>query len=302
MEREDLRLTELGLKRQSQIYKDFVKETVGAFKGGTADTLFNFLQGERQTVGDVLKSFTTGINRAISNALSESLFTSLLGGGGMGGFFQNFMNSLTGKKTDDPNKKAQDETNRILIDHNNILMAIRECVCRTASAVEAMAACGCPDNSKITSMNITPGKISTASRLASVFGSIAGAAGALGGMPSGGKSPPSIKIDPKLLGHSGREIPQFPSGGEVPIMAQPGEFIVRKSAAQDNKDLLKSINSGARQSKQAQNVYFINANDAKSFSDMLSSPSARAQLEFQITRAIMGNGQLRDTIKNFGRG
>lgn len=334
MEREDLRLTELGLKRQAQIYKDFVKETVGAFKGGTADTLFNFLQGERQTAGDVLRNFTTGINRAISNALSESLFTSIAGGGGMGGFFQNFTNALTGKK---PELAEAQKTNARLAEMSDLERRMADCICSAAETLRHIEACTCATAEAIggripTSATVQMPGASTAQKIASIAGLVGSVAG-LGGMvsggfggggstgpgpmfpPDGGINPggvppsagpggggPSFNYQPGPILHSGGFIHKFPSGGEVPIMAQPGEFVVRRTAASENKDLLKSINSGSRQSRSAQNVYFINANDAKSFSDMLSSPSARAQLEMQITRAIMANGQLRDTIKNFGRG
>lgn len=310
-ENEAFRLHSMGLKQQAEIESDFRKGIGGNFTSGGADIIDKFLTGQKQTLGDIAKSFTDGFAKTISKALSESFFSSLSSGKGFGDFFHNFMNTLTGKK-DDPVK----ETNRILSNQDQILKYIQDCVCRTARATEAMAACGCSDNSKITSATITPGKIPTAARLATAFGGIGNAANALLGLPGlggggigGGGSPAPMPLNVDLsaafmnpeIKHSGGEIHKFPSGGEVPIMAQPGEFVVRKSAAQDNMDLLKSINSGARQSKQAHNIYFITSNDAKSFSDMLTSPSSQAQMEIQITKAILKNGQLRETIRNFAR-
>ena len=44
--------------------------------------------------------------------------------------------------------------------------------------------------------------------------------------------------------HDGGLIPGFAGGGEVPIIAQPGEFVVNRRATQNNMGMLSAINSG----------------------------------------------------------
>ena len=319
---EESDLAEVGLKRQSQIMKDFRKDVIEGFRKDTGDTLFNFLEGKKQGFGDILKSFRSTANRAVSEAFTQSLFTSMSGKGGKGGFMENFMNTLTGKKEDTQLKEIS-QSNARIADTSKTLLGLTErianCVCASAEALGAIK------STIPTSATLTGGGPNIWQKLATVTGAISTIAGGVGSLgsaagvanpglqPSAGMAPregmmtapqsnANLFIDTTPRGHSGMEIPMFPSGGEVPIMAQPGEFIVRKSVAQDNKEVLKSMNSGARQSKNAQNIYFINANDAKSFSDMLSSPSAQQTMEMQITRAIMNNGSLRDAIRSFGRG
>lgn len=324
-EMEAYRLHSMGLKQQAETDSAFLKQVVGGTQQTSSNVLQNFLNGQKQSGMDIVNAFRANFNKAVSDAFTESLFA----GKGFGGFFKNLTDIFTGKKPDDPIKAAIDKTTIAVKNNDEMLKLIRDCVCRTAAATEAMAACGCGDNARIVSATVTPGKESTWSKLAGITGAIGSIAGGLGALPglggvptpiNPGTMPPAgmaplegmmqtpvipmdqmLRIDAQKL-HSGGFVHQFPSGGEVPIMAQPGEFIVRKSVAQDNKEVLKSMNSGARQSKNAQNIYFINANDAKSFSDMLSSPSAQAAMEMQITRAVMNNGSLRDAIRSFGRG
>lgn len=93
---------------------------------------------------------------------------------------------------------------------------------------------------------------------------------------------------------------RYASGGEVPAFVQPGEFVVRRGAAAENKDVLEGMHRGEKV-KGAQNVFMIKANDANSFSQMLANPASRAQLEIQIIKAIAGNGTVRQVIKDFAR-
>lgn len=74
---------------------------------------------------------------------------------------------------------------------------------------------------------------------------------------------------------------------------------MRRAAAEQNKDLLRSINGGATPMKGTGNVFIINANDAASFASMLSSPSAQAQIEISVIRSVMSNGNLRNILKNY---
>ena len=321
-EMEAFRLHSMGLKQQAEIDSQFKKQVVGGTQQTSSNVLQNFLNGEKQTGMDIVNAFRANFNKAVSDAFTESLFA----GKGFGGFFKNLTDMFTGKK---PEVELAEKSNARLAEISDFNERMADCICSAAETLKRIEECTCSTAQQIggaipTSVNFSPGKESTWSKLATItgaIGSIAGGIGGLGGlggvptpvnpgtMPPAGMAPmagpefmPSISMPGGAIGHSGMEVPKFPSGGEVPIMAQPGEFIVRKSAAQDNKDLLKSMNSGARQSKGAQNIYFINANDAKSFSDMLSSPSAQQTMEMQITRAIMNNGSLRDAIRSFGRG
>lgn len=303
-EERDLELTTLGLKRQSQIYKDYVKDVVSGTQKTSSDVLFKFLQGEKQSWKDVLKSFQAMFNRAFSDAITNSIMTSMTGKGGTGGFFSNLFgkkptdslaSSILGKESPvESNARLANDLSSRSLDNERTMIAllsqIAECTCSAAKSTGG-----------IMTATINPGKTSTLSKIGSVLGPIGSLVGAFSGFGGGvgagsavPQIPADIKMDPSLF------TPKFPSGGEVPIMAQPGEFIVRKSASQDNKDLLKSVNMGARQSKSGQNVYFITANDAKSFADMLSSPSAQQTMEMQITKAIMSNGSLRNAIRSYG--
>ena len=64
-------------------------------------------------------------------------------------------------------------------------------------------------------------------------------------------------------------LPSFQYGGEIPIMAKPGEFMVREGPAQRNMELLKAINAGREVDGNKQITYTIYAVDARSFQQLL---------------------------------
>lgn len=297
-ERDAFELSELGLKSHIQIMRDFQKNLVGgALEGSTQSVLEKTLSGQRQTGSDVMKTFQAGFAKAISEAISQSLWTSLMSGGN---FFENLKNIFTGRtpavlaaeraaKASEDMAKKDDE---ILA----VLRQIAECTCSTAQSI-----------SRGYTGTIMPPKTSGIQKAASIFGVI-GSLGSFnfGGGSSGGiadATSPSLDIAPSVYSphSSGGWVRSFPSGGEVPITAQPGEFVVRRSAAEQNKDLLRSINNGGTPMKGAGNVFIINANDAASFASMLGSPSAQAQIEISIIRSIMSNGNLRNILKNYAK-
>jgi len=136
--------------------------------------------------------------------------------------------------------------------------------------------------------------------LGAITGGISGLAGlkfpSFGGLPASA----GVTFGPNSFAHTGGAV-RFQTGGEVPAVLHQGEFVVRRSVAQDNKEALKEMNAGGKKIRGTQNVFMIKANDASSFADMLSTPSARAQLEIQVIRAIMANGQIRQIIKDFAK-
>lgn len=288
---ENLQLEELGLKRMSQIQKDFKKDTVQGLRGGVSDTLFNFLQGEKQSGADILKNFMTPLNRAVSEAFSQALFTTFASGGN---FFQNFKNIFTGRSpaaiAAENTAKATASTDSKMSDLAAILRQIAECTCSTARSV----------GGGITG-TITPPKASGLQKASSILGAVSLISGLGAGLMPTPTPTPVLTFAPQTKLHNGGWVPHFSSGGEVPAMVQPQEFVVRRSAALKNRDILKEINAGGEPVRGAQNVFLIKANDAESFAAMLSSPSARAQLEIQIMRAISLNGGLRDVIRSYGR-
>lgn len=303
-EREAFRLAEIGLKNQAQIFRDFKRDIVDAFRGGTGDTIFKLLQGEKQTAGDIIKGFQTSINRAVADAVSQSLFTTLFQGGG---FMKNFVDAITGRKKKDP---QIEETNKRLEKIESINARIADCACFTAQEIGNLG------RSIPSSINYEAPKVSgiqKAQAILNLTGALAGA-GALGaasggaaGVPNSMAAGPQLNIDPSLYmprGHSGGMFGRrsFASGGEVPAALMEGEFVVRRPAAQRNKEVLKAMNGGAEAVPGGGgNVFLIRTNDAQSFSQALSTPSARQAIEIQVIRAIMENGGVRSVIKNFGR-
>lgn len=306
---EQQRLEELGLKNQRQIFNDFRKDLVSGFRGSTGETLFNLFEGNSQSGGDILKSFRSGISRALSDAISQSLFSSVLGGGGFGGFFDNFKNILSGK---DKGADAAAKTAKNTEDMKSILQRAKECICRTAENTAAMAGMSKGPTSYEGTIT-SPGAnwAQKAGSITSLVGAVAslgaGAAVGAGGGGSVGYNNPSgnfanITNGTGPLMHSGGFVRAYSSGGEVPVTAQAGEFIMRKSVAQNNKEFLKEMNLNGSTKKNPMgggNVFLIKANDAASFSDLLSTPSGRASIESQVIRAIMGNGNMRQIIREY---
>lgn len=314
-------LSELGLKSHMQIMNDFQKNLVGgAFEGSTQSVLEKTLSGQHQTGTDVLQTFQSGIAKAVSEAVSQSLWTTLMQGGN---FFDNLKNIFTGRTpaviAAERAAKASEDIAKKNDDMLAVLHQIAECVCSTAQSL-----------SKGFSMTTTPPETSGLQKAASIFGLVGslGSLGNLGGLTGGtagtpidptsvvnssgangsvssinyyGGSSMSLPDGVKMANSSGNWVPSFPSGGEVQVSAQPGEFIVRRGVAQQNKDLLESLNNGGKPVKGTGNVFIINANDASSFAQMLTSPSAQNQIEIAIMKSIMSNGNLRNIIKNFAK-
>lgn len=293
-ETEAFRLSELGLKSHNQIAADFKRNLVGnAFQGSTQSVLEKTLSGEHQTAGDAAKTFQQGIARAISEALSQSIFTTMFQGGN---FFDNLKNLFTGNSPQvQAAKRAASASEALLKKDDEILGVLRqiaECTCSTARSVSGGF-----------SATIEPPKTSglaKAKAITDLIGSAAGAAGMFSGFGGGGGQTGGGNPNLDLLPSGYSVEPTFPSGGEVPIMAQPGEIVMRRSVAQQNKEMLLGMNAGMKPSRGGGgSVFIIKANDAASFTDMLSSPSSRAALEIQIMRAIMANGNLRDVMRRF---
>lgn len=302
---EQQRLEELGLKNQRMIYNDFRKNLVGGTQGATSETLFNLFEGNQFSGADTLKNFRSAISRALSEAISQSLFTAVLGGGGFSGFFDNLKGVLTGR---DKAAEAAQKTAKNTEDMRTILAQAKECICRTAENTAAMAN-GMNRGTPAMEGTITlPGKnwadkAGSITNLVGVVASLGRSGGA--GSGGGGGLPSNAGISmgsgAYQTHHTGGFVRAYSSGGEVPITAQAGEFVVRKSVAQNNKEFLKDMNLtgvAKRNPGGGGNVFIIRANDAASFSDMLASPSSRSQMETQVVRAIMGNGNIRRVIRD----
>lgn len=305
---EQQRLEELGLKRQREIFNDFKKDLVTGFRGETGNVLFNLFEGNSQSGGDILKGFRTAISRALSDALSQSLFTSVLGGGGLSGFFDNFKSILTGKNSTTSAVKAVEDRMK---EANSILAQARDCICITAENTAIIAA---NSHAMPGQMTITPPKKGALDKIGAISGAVASVGMLFAGAGGGGAAPPvdaglppgaNITMGGGPLMHTGGFVRAYSSGGEVPITAQGGEFVVRKSVAMMNKDFLTDFNmhGDSKRSKNAGggNVFIIKANDAASFDRQLGTPSGRQQIEVQVIRAIMGNGNIRKVIQNFTR-
>lgn len=296
---ENQRLEELGLERLERIRSNFRKDLVTGAQGSTGDVLFKMFQGEKQGMEEIINSFRTGLNRALADALSKSLFTSLFQGGNP---FQNFMDVLTGKQKN----PEQQKTNQILERIEKTNARIADCSCYSAEGIaELQRVSGMVP----TSATYQPPKVSNLQKAASILNLFSAVGGGFGGGGGGGNpAPPGgpiLTIPGQVpAGHSGGMFGRrsFASGGEVPASLMEGEFVVRRPAAQRNKGLLKDINGGATATPGGGgSVFLIKTNDAQSFSQMLSSPSSRNAIEIQLMRAIMENSSVRDVIKTFGR-
>jgi len=81
----------------------------------------------------------------------------------------------------------------------------------------------------------------------------------------GGFSPSAAGVGFGNIYHTGGPIkdmnlPSFQVGGEVPILAQPGEFMVRNGPSQRHRELLENINSG-RGTDQTMELTLVNVVD-----------------------------------------
>lgn len=325
-ERERLRLQELGLKTMGDIGRDFQRNVIGAFQSTMSNTIFSALQGEKIDPKEVLRGFATQINKAVSEAVSQAITTSLFQGGN---FFDNLKSAFTGESLMTRRQQQQldqgstAETTRKIM--NQKLDQISQCICNAMSAMQGGGRGGMTMSieggggggflhsfggllSSIGSMGSMLGGIGSIANIASSAGStigggIAGGAGSIipniSGLTSLGDGIiPNLPMGNLALPTIGA----FASGGEIPALVSPGEFVVNRAASGSNKDLLQQINSGAgKKVPGTQNVFMIKANDADSFANQLSSPSSRAQLEIQVIRSIMNNGQVRKIIKEFAR-
>ncbi len=326
-EMETLKMAELGLKKYQQIGKDFRRDMVSAFRSGVSDPIYDLLQGKKMNLQDLIEPLRSGINRAISTAIGDMFVTKAFSKGspfsGIGKMFG------FGKDKTDPAaqavEKANEDAKKKADEIKEEIRRLQEC-CRSNTQNTAMTAAGMSvvaNNigrmggfsgiSGITA-TLTGGKgggiLSKIGGIASAVGGLGGLGG-LSGMFGGGASalPAGAGFSGGGFGslpgesmHSGGWVgaKRYASGGEVPAFVQPGEFVVRRGAAAENKDVLEGMHRGEKV-KGAQNVFMIKANDANSFSQMLANPASRAQLEIQIIKAIAGNGTVRQVIKDFAR-
>lgn len=291
---ENQRLEELGLKSVAQIRSEFFRNAVSGSRSQTGDVIFKTLQGERQSAGDILKGFQEVFNRGTADFLSEMLFTKLFA------------------QKADPTVVAIKEGNSKRQEIADILKNVQNCVCNLVKSAGQGTAIGGFTATLTNPKASFADKLGAVAKLGSSLGGLgglfglgaadAGRAGVNLGQDIGRNAALNVdyqSIFQKRNEHSGGFVSAFPSGGEVPIMAQPGEFVVRRAAAQENRDALAEINSGSRRVRGTQNVFLIKANDAQSFTDMLSSPSSRAMIEIAIIDAIRKNGNVRNAIKQF---
>ncbi len=300
---ENFRLEELGLKRIAEISRDLKRDLVGAFKGGTTDTLTKLFSGQQQTGAEIMQTFREGLARALATAISESLFTSVFQGGN---FFNNLKNIFTGRTQA---VIAQEKTTEAIKTLQTVAQSIARCVCETAANTAAIASAG--RGGGVTSITMEGSKASGLSRAAAIVGAVGSlaslGAGFAAGIPSvsGGGLPPgaNISMGPGAFA-TGRyggwwnRLPRYQTGGEVPAVLHAGEFVVNARAAATNKEMLKSINSGGPGTGGNNFYVTIKANDSRSFDEQLSTPSARQRLEIQIIRVLSENGTLRRVMKD----
>lgn len=279
-------LAVLGLKTQARIAADFRRGIVTSAQGATAGVFESVLKGEPQSGEEMLKSYRDAFASTIAESMSQSLFTTFATGGN---FFSNFRNILTGRTPQviaaERAAKASEDTVGLSNQMLAVLNQIAECTCSTAKSISG-ASVTMPGG----------GGGSKVGAIAGLFGAVAGLGAfgaAAGGFRPGPMPGPSLGVD---------LMPARASGGEIPFMGMPGEYVVRRPGAMENKDLLQEINAGGNlKSAGGGNVFIINATDAQSFVDMLSSTQSRAMIEVQVMRAIMENGGVRRVIREYAR-
>ena len=115
------------------------------------------------------------------------------------------------------------------------------------------------------------GALSSTFGIITGFGGLGGAgSGGAGGVPSTGGARTQTVMTHHQGGEVKKQLPSFQYGGEVPIMAKPGEFVVAEGPAQRNMELLKAINAGRDGGGGGQAItYTIYAVDARSFQQLL---------------------------------
>jgi len=321
LERETYKLSELGLKRLVDIQRDFTRGNISIFKGGISEAISGLATNKFKSKEDIM-GFVGGIgNQFIKNAadmIAEAIATKVFSG--QGGF-GDLLGKLFGFKGAEQARQAAMLTTaqtqeKLLMNSYGVLQGIQNCVCAAASYLANMGSRGTP------TISISGGKgggaLAGIGAIAGLVGAVAGAgafaASSLassstamntigGAIGEGGATSGSHYVNIPGPGHrSGGWIPSFQQGGEVPAFVTPGEFVVNKTAAAANKDILEGINSGNKPVKgSGGHVFLIKANDAQSFADQLSSPSSQQKMEIAVMKAVMSNGQVRKIIRDFAR-
>lgn len=101
---------------------------------------------------------------------------------------------------------------------------------------------------------------------------ILGGISSLGSLFGGTTTRPSAIKTGYRVAHLGGEIskiPRFQFGGEVPIMAKPGEYVVREGPAQRYKGLLEKINAGRDIEGKTEHYYMFFPHDMRTFAEYL---------------------------------
>ncbi len=100
------------------------------------------------------------------------------------------------------------------------------------------------------------------------------------------------------------DMPRYHEGGEIPIMAQEGEFVVNRDATARNRSTLERINrgqdvggnGGGGGGPQIVNIWNVTATDAQSFRALMQQNNDLVEGMFQ--RAIRrGSGPMREAVR-----
>ena len=108
---------------------------------------------------------------------------------------------------------------------------------------------------------------------------------------------PAIAHTGGMILPNGRVGRRFQAGGGVPIIAEPGEFIVRKAAAQGNMNMLRNLNETGQSG--GGDVTIVNSFDPKMIQDQILA--AKDVILNMVSSDIRQNGLLRTTIQRFAR-